>query len=149
MKKGVLLLVGIFTTILISGCKEKTEKITCILKGDEYNGITEVRNAIGEFKENKITKLTSEIITTYDNENKKSIKETADILKPTINKFNDYDGVKASIKTSDKTLTITISINLSKTAEKDLDKLNVGISNAGVTKEEYKKELEDKGYMCK
>lgn len=136
MKKLVGMLAAFAVLFGLTGCGAKTLK--CTMEDDG----TKMTQTFTLDKDDKVTKVTMEMVAEADNED--DAKEAEEYYKEST-KNNSVTGVTYSVKRSGKKLTLTGTADLSKI---DADDLETYIGTTKNSKDEIKKVFEAEGYKC-
>jgi len=144
MKK--VLFVGLFCTLILTGCGGKT--LTCTMS-EEEDGMTMSNEMKFTFDKEgeKITKGSVVFDVEVDEEYAEYLDELEEDLKDEFEDIEDFADVK--LKTKNNSFSVEIKYSTKDLSEDELEELYYADIYDDVTYEELKEELEDSGFTCK
>lgn len=134
---GIVCILGCLT-----GCGGE-KKLSCTLEGKDL-GKKLLEQTDIYFNKKEVTKVTSKIKTTYENEYKEEIETTYKALEESVKQYKEEDGIKTKLTKGDDNISVELTFDMKKQKASE----NSGFAT-NASQDELKKELEEKGYTCK
>ena len=139
MKKVGLVTITILISLLLSGCGQKKETITCVQKAEDMEAtfnIVLVDNVIGDMNIDYNANLES-----YSNESIEAIKKQ-DFCATFEESMAEYKGAFTDCKTSVENKHLNLSTKI------DINKVTTNKNQKNITSQAIKEQFEKKGYSC-
>lgn len=143
--KKVLLIALLSGLILVTGCGEKTESLSCI-KAGKSDQFSLKQETIVTFTEGKITKLENKSYTEFGSDAMDGFDTYYNNLTSTLNVYKDKSGVKLDIEKGKNSISTSVTFDIPKISENEVEGLTV---DPTASKEQVIAELELDGYTCK
>lgn len=142
MKKILLLVLPL---VLLTACSNKKLECTSTMNYDKDYFYKQ--DITVNFKEDKITNFQVKAKATYQGEYNSYLAEEITKMKEQYKKYNEYKGVKATVKSDETSVTGSLDINVTKMTNDD--KKEFTFFDYSKNYEGLKETLESEGYTCK
>lgn len=139
MKKIVLLFICSSLLLGFTGCGSKQDTLKCT--GSDESTKTSM---VGTFKDSKLTKLTTEATTTYDNE--EDLDSEYGMLQLSVGIINAIEGVEGTLNKDGLTVTMKYTADLSKMSTESIKEM---FDKESMNKEEFEEYAQEEGLTCK
>lgn len=144
MKKHLFIILAC-GLIILTGCGQKTDTLSCIKagKGEQFSLKQET---IITFEKEKISKLENKSYTEFGEEAMDGFDTYYNTLSNSLNIYNDKPGIKLNITKGENSITTSVIFDIATIAKNESEDLTV---DPTATKEQVIAELELDGYTCK
>ena len=143
--KKVLLITLLSGLILVTGCGQKTENLSCI-KAGKSDQFSLKQETLVTFEKGKITKLENKSYTEFGEDAMDGFDAYYNTLTSILNVYKDKSGVILNIEKGKNNISTSVTFDIDKVSKNEVEGLTV---DPTASKEQVIAELELDGYTCK
>lgn len=148
MKKGLVVTILVLSSIFVSGCFFNETIITCT-KSSNDNGMNSEEKVVTKIVNHKVKTMDTEIKMNMTGQ-QQAIDTSYNMIKQAYSTF-EAKGIKPVVAKTDTGIHVSIAIDFKKASAEDLTKISSAHANKKKEKvevEDYKKEMQQEGYLC-
>lgn len=146
MKKKFMVAGILATSLLLVGCGNQTEVLSCYMEDDSTAGMAMRQDVKMNFQNNSLETLDMTMTVTLDDTYVSMIDMLESTLKASLEEYDGKNGFTIDTSREDNKLVITLNGDITKLTEEEKESYDI-TSGAG-TLEDAKTMLEGQGYTC-